>query len=186
MKQPGGTLARHYGVGTKRHPRDLYTEPVNATLALLDRVSFSTPIWDPARGRGNILKACRKRGLLAFGTDIDEDKDFFSLYAETISGAAEAMICNPPYCHATRWLVRARELMGTRKIALFLRLQFLEGLRRGELFRGAHRPQHIFVFSGRVGLQREDGTCHDGGMMPYAWFIWEGEAKTTNVDWIAP
>ena len=83
-----------------------------------------------------------------------------------------AIITNPPYKIALKFIEKALDISdeGT-KIAMFLKLTFLEGKRRKPLFRD------------------NDGDFtaipNNGNAIAYAWFVWEKSYKgETVVDWI--
>jgi ABC-type cobalamin/Fe3+-siderophores transport system ATPase subunit len=69
------------------------------------------------------------------------------------------------------------------KIAMFLKLTFLEGQGRRDLFKNTP-PQTVYVSSAR--LQCGKNGCFDGtSMVAYAWFVWvKGEYSPTHIKWI--
>ena len=73
------------------------------------------------------------------------------------------------------------------KIAVFLKLTFLEGKRRKPFFRD-NPPRKIHVFSSRASVAKDgDFTAipNNGNAIAYAWFVWEKSYKgETVVDWI--
>ena len=74
--RPRGTLEIMHGgaAGHRRDRRDLYTEPVAVTSALLAIERFPEPVLDPACGTGNILAALRRAGHQDVrGTDASTD-----------------------------------------------------------------------------------------------------------------
>ena len=97
------------------------------------------------------------------------------------------MITNPPYKFAQRFVEHALNITNTNaKVAMFLRIQFLEGKARRKLF-DACPPKTIYVASSRLqcalngdfeGLKASSAVC-------YAWFVWKkGYTGYTVVKWI--
>jgi hypothetical protein len=77
------------------------------------------------------------------------------------------------------------------KIAMFLKLQFLEGQARKELFL-TNPPKVVYVSSSRLGCAKNGDfkTGKNGELMiesavAYAWFVWEkGFKGATIIKWI--
>ena len=60
------------------------------------------------------------------------------------------IITNPPYKYAKEFIYKALELIPTgNKVAMFLRVQFLESKGRYELWK-SNPPKKILVFSGSM------------------------------------
>jgi hypothetical protein len=71
-----------------------------------------------------------------------------------------------------------------RKVAMFLRLLFLEGKARRALFE-ANPPKTIYVASGRLKCMLNGIDNMGGSAVAYAWFVWEkGYKGNTIVKWI--
>lgn len=71
---------------------------------------------------------------------------------------------------------------------MFLKVQFLEGKARRELFR-SHPPKVVYVSSSRLlcapNGDFEHATKNGGSAVAYAWFVWEkGFKGDTVVKWI--
>ena len=87
------------------------------------------------------------------------------------------IITNPPYKHAQRFIEKALELIPAgNKVAMFLKVQFLEGKARKKLFT-KHPPKTIYVSSSRLlcakNAEFERMKKGGGSAVAYAWFIWE-------------
>ena len=54
---------------------------------------------------------------------------------------------------------------------MFLKIQFLEGKKRRELFR-KYPPKTIYVATKRLGCAKS-GETFTAGAVCYAWFVWE-------------
>ena len=94
------------------------------------------------------------------------------------------IITNPPYKYATEFVLKALEL-SNRKVAMFLKIQFLETKKRWELLFKEHPPKKVCVFVKRINCFRNDDRSNRQSAVCYAWFIWDkcydGE---TIVEWI--
>lgn len=99
------------------------------------------------------------------------------------------IITNPPYKYAKEFVEKALNTIPTgNKVAMLLKLLFLEGKARKELFR-KYPPKHVYVFSGRIMCAKngefEKMKAGGGSAIAYAWFIWEkGYDGKPTLDWI--
>ena len=78
--------------------------------------------------------------------------------------------------------------MDSTKVAMFLKLQFLEGKARKELFL-KHPPKTIYVSSSRLLCAKngdfEGMRAGGGSAVAYAWFVWEkGYKGRPRIKWI--
>lgn len=70
------------------------------------------------------------------------------------------------------------------KVAMFLKLQFLEGKSRRKLFETAP-PARIYVASGRLNCAPNGDFTNAGSALAYAWYVWEkGFVGKPTIDWI--
>ena len=96
------------------------------------------------------------------------------------------IITNPPYKYAQEFVQHALDisLEGT-KIAMFLKIQFLEGGGRYKLFM-ENPPKHVYVFSKRVVCAMNGWfDKFDGSAFAYCWFVWEkGFKGEPTLRWI--
>lgn len=169
------------GQGKNRAPRDFYPTPPHATDALMKREKFVGTIWEPACGDGAMLDVIRKYHP-AVGTDIVSGIDFLKENALR----ADNIITNPPYNLAEQFIAHAKN-RSTRKIAMLLKLAFLEGRRRYAMFQDKQFPlKTVYVFSKRITFhpQKLDDK-KTGGMIAFAWFVWDAEyCGPTTIEWI--
>lgn len=126
-----------------------------------------------------------------FSTDLvnrgygDRIVDFFDWKAPVTGD----IITNPPYKYAREFVEHALELIGEgHKVAMFLKLTFLEGKARRALF-DTYPPKRIYVASGRLLCAKngdfEKMKAGGGSAVAYAWFVWEkGYTGDTVVKWI--
>ena len=92
------------------------------------------------------------------------------------------IITNPPFKNALEFAEKAVEL-ARYKVALLLKLSFLEGVARRDFFRG-YPPEKVWVFSQRQALMK-NGEAYSSGMLALAWFIWsKGNIESPAIGWI--
>ena len=166
----------------ERQPEDLYVTDPKAVEALLAVEGFDRMIWEPCVGLGHISGVLEKHGHEVWKSDIvdrigNERLDFLSC-AENWDGD---IITNPPYKYAQRFVEKALGCVGEgRKVAMLLKLLFLEGLERRKLFERTP-PRRIWVFSKRVSCAKNGDfeRCGNGAVC-YAWFVWERNGSNGN------
>ena len=69
---------------------------------------------------------------------------------------------------------------------MLCRINFLEGVARGKMFKNTPLKT-VYVFSRRITFTNPDTKkkSHGGGMLAFAWFIWEnGYNKKPQIEWI--
>lgn len=173
----------------ERQKNDYYaTEPLAARL-LMSVEKFSPFIWECACGEGHLSKEFEKAGYTVYSTDIVDRgfgnvKDF--LQTEEPPSPQFDIITNPPYKYAKQFVEHALDISSKgRKVAMFLRVQFLEGKSRKELFK-KYPPKTIYVSSSRLKCARNgEFEKFQSSATAYAWFIWEkGYTGDTVVKWI--
>ena len=89
-------------------------------------------------------------------------------------GIVRDIITNPPYKYAKEFVEKAMEVsQDGSKIAMFLKLQFLEGKARRELFK-KYPPKTVYVSSKRIKCAKNgDFDSISSSAVAYAWFVWE-------------
>ena len=90
-----------------------------------------------------------------------------------------------PYKYASEFVEHALDIsMDSVKVAMFLKIQFLESKKRRELFK-KYPPKKIYVFTNRMNCGKNGVFGKESSAVCYAWFIWEkGYTGLPNVDWI--
>lgn len=163
-------------VGRKENTKlDFYETPAWATQALLDRERFSESVWEPACGAGAMVEVLEDNGYEVFATDIQLGENFF-----TLGKRSRDIITNPPFNQAEKFVYHALEVGGN-KVAMFLKLTFLESARRYKLFKETPL-ETVYVFSKRVNLYPfGKEKTKNSGTIAFAWFVWnkkyQGEPK---------
>lgn len=154
-------------------PNDYYATEPRALKLLLEQESFSKNIWEPACGEGHLSKVLEAKGHNVYSTDLIDrgygagGVDFLS-ETKTFDGD---IITNPPYKHGKEFVEKALELIQPgNKVAMFMKLTFLEGQSRRDLFNN-RPPQTVYVSSARLQCGK-NGVFIGQSAVAYAWFIW--------------
>ena len=105
----------------------------------------------------------------------------FLMENEYSKGEIQNIITNPPYSIANSFLKRALSI-ATEKVAFLMRLQYLQGLERTDIFE-KHRLR-VHVFRRRVPFTMPDGTIRR--MVAYAWYVFDltSTEKLITLDYI--
>lgn len=175
---------------TKREEYDYYaTDPI-ALEKLLDMETFSENVWECACGEGHLSKVLEKHGYNVFSTDLinrgfgQGGIDFL----ESDMAFDGDIITNPPYKYAIEFVEHAIETVTDgHKVVMLLRLQFLEGKSRRELF-DRYPPKVLYISTGRINCCKNGNFSKEqrknNSAQAYAWFIWEKQYKgETIVKW---
>ena len=187
----GNASVRNCNIRKNTSDHDYYATDPKAVELLLEQETFYQYIWEPACGEGHMSEVLKAHGYNVRSTDLidrgygEGGIDFLKLTKEDLKkDFPRDIITNPPYKYAKEFVKHALELsMDGTKIAMFLKLTFLEGQKRRELFRN-NPPRVVYVASGRLECAL-NGAFTDKSMVAYAWFIWEkGYNGTTQIKWI--
>lgn len=156
-----------------RELNDFYPTPPEGTEALLQVETFDGPIWEPACGNGAISEVLKTHGYEVISTDLvdrgygETGIDFLMEYKPL----APNIITNPPYKLARPFIEKSLSLT-TGKVAMLCRLAFLEGASRKEFFEQSPLAR-VWVFSKRLSIYRRGEEMKSGGMVAFAWYVWE-------------
>ena len=189
------TLGASNHTANEREGNDYYaTDPI-AIDKLLDAVKLPRIIWECACGEGHLSKRLEDRGKWVMSTDLVDYGYGFGgidfLKTNTLIWDTErcAIVTNPPYKYAKEFVEHSLKLLKKGDMCcMFLKLTFLEGKARRELFKSTP-PRQVLVFSERVLCAKngEFQRMKDGGgsAVAYAWFVWKkGYKGKTTVEWI--
>lgn len=172
---------------------DFYATPPRATEALLKLEAFSENIWEPCCGGGHMAKVLTAHGYQVKATDLI-DRGYGKSGIDFLNQSEKVnadIITNPPYIQAQAFVEHAVSLVTPgHKVAMFLRLVFLETQARKTLFE-KYPPARIHISSSRLGCAKNgefkvkpDGELYCPSSVVYAWFIWEaGYTGPTIIDW---
>lgn len=185
------------GKGSRdRVENDYYATPRNSTLSLLEKETFKGTILEPCVGGGHIAEVLEKvEGVeKVIGVDIVDrgykDTIVTDYMSFCTSDQIDHVVTNPPYAIAQKFLEKSMEVVRNKgKIAMFLKIQFLEGKARKEMFE-KYPPKKIYVFSERQNPLRNGSPVDETGKkwnstMCFAWFVWEkGFTGKPEVEWL--
>lgn len=166
----------------ERENDDYYATDPKALEIFLDKIEkdgikLHKNIWECACGEGHLSKVLESRGYKVWSTDLVDrgygsgNTDFLKSIPDSWCGD---VLTNPPYKYAKEFVEKALEVtrIGTYTV-MFLKIQFLEGQRRRELFK-RYPPKYVYVNSTRQ-------ICYINGDMSrkmssascYCWFVWQ-------------
>jgi hypothetical protein len=174
----------------KERPGDRYDTPHEAVWALVRAESLPEHIWEPACGKGNIVKVLRDSGHNVTATDLNNrgcpdslDRVDFLLPCKV---ECDAIVTNPPFSLAEEFVATALDRAPT--VIMLLRLAFMESVRRTPILEG-RGLKRIHVFRKRLPMMhREDwqGRRATSGMA-FAWFVWDrshaGSTVIERISW---
>jgi hypothetical protein len=165
----------------QRHPHsergaDCYSTPPVAAEALLRVEPTPHCVWEPAVGRGPIVKVLREHGHAVIASDVADygfplhfKRDFLG---ETKAPAGvEAIVTNPPFRFAEQFVAHALDLSPL--VIMLLRLAFLESARRTPILEGRGLAR-VHVFRKRLPMMHRagwEGRKANSGMA-FGWFVW--------------
>lgn len=182
-----------------RQEEDFYATEPKALSIFLDKlkedgIELAKNLWEPSCGQGHLSKELEQRGYEVLSTDlidrgygeggIDFLDDFLINRSEYFEGD---IITNPPFKLAEKFVEKGMERLYTNgnKLILFLKIQFLEGQKRKELFK-KYPPKYVYCNSARQ-LCAKDGEFekYTATTQFYAWYVWEkGFTGETIIRWI--
>lgn len=189
----GGNAAVFKTIGASNHANgdrqrdDYYATEPKATEWLCKLEKFEGKILEPACGEGHISEVLRRAGYEVISRDMadrgyGEVTDFLAEENRWFDGN---IVTNPPYKFAREFVEKALSIIPEgKKVAMFLKLTFLEGKARKALFR-LQPPCRVWVSSSRLKCAiNGDFSLTNGGAIAYAWFVWEkGYKGDTIVRW---
>ena len=190
----------------EREATDFYATDPECIDDLFEVEQFGDTILEPCCGSGNLSKRMEELGKTVISTDLYDHGygktgvDFF-----TYKDIDYDIITNPPYMCQTEFVDHALKVLRPgRKMALFLKIQFLEGQERLEKIFNQKKLKTIYVYSKRVACYKnderyqknEDGTFildKDGNKKKigsaacYCWFIFDTDyIGFPTLRWIVP
>ncbi len=193
MKDNSKTAYRRIGASnhseSERETNDFYATEPKALELLLELEKFDDLVWEPACGKGHLSEVLIKNGYIVISTDLIDRGygkggiDFLQL-EETTKFFGD-IITNPPYSKAKEFVEKALNIIcDGNRVAMFLKLTFLESKSRRELFENTP-PEYIYVSSSRLQCAKngdfESYSKGTGTAIAYGWFIWRkgfnGEPK---------
>jgi hypothetical protein len=154
---------------------DLYETPPVAVEALLRVEKIPQRVWEPAAGKGAIVRVLRDQGHEVVASDVFDygGLDFIGdfLAQEKMPDGCEAILTNPPFQIAEKFVAHALELAPI--VILLLRLAFYESNRRTPILEGRGLVR-IHQFRKRLPMMHRDEWAGRRGnsAMAFAWYVW--------------
>lgn len=212
MSEPALNMAtgnRVHAVSTRGD--DLYETPPEAVRALLSVEPVPLTVWEPACGRGAIVRVLRASGRAVVATDLvdyacEDSKARIDFLMETKApDGVPAIVTNPPFKNADEFVAHSISLVP--EVYMLLRVAFLEGLRwydeayvretiaPKEAWRALDLQRHlarVWVFAPRLDMMHRDGW--DGPKsssgMAFAWFVFHRGSQRlrgpARIGWLNP
>lgn len=172
----------------EREKYDFYATDPMALEKLLKLESFQN-VWECACGQGHLSEVLKKNFIHGKSSDYvnrgyGEIQDFLSIDVTEWNGD---IVTNPPFIYAIEFVKKAMSIIPTgNKVAMFLRIQFLETAERREFFK-IFPPKTIYVASKRIMCALNGDfvtTTKKGSAACYCWIIWEkGYNQETILKW---
>lgn len=176
------------GIIKDRHSEDYYaTDPIAAEW-LLKLETFSPNIWECACGAGHLSKVFEKHGYNVRSTDLiyrGYGKGGIDFLSPTITHWKGDIITNPPFKYAEQFVRKAMSIIEEgNKLALFLRILFLESKARKKLFK-KYPPKVVYISSSRIKCGKNGNfDIYTSSAQAYAWFVWvKGYKGDTIIKW---
>ena len=159
-KSTFGSLGASNHTEKDREVHDFYATSPKAIDALLSKEELPKNIWECACGGGHLSEVLEKYGYSVTSTDL-VDRGYGVGGVDFLKQAAMFdgdIVTNPPYKYAKEFIEKALKLIPSgNKVAMFLKVQFLEGKARKKLF-SEHPPKIIYVSSSRL-LCAKNAVC---------------------------
>ena len=177
----------------ERVENDFYATDPLAVEMLMDKYKFNEGSFlEPCVGNGNISSAIKEKfpNSQVVGIDLVDRGYPNTIIHDFITYETEEkfdnIITNPPYSLGMEFVEKGMELLNDNgKMAMFLKIQFLEGAKRTEMFE-KYPPKYIYVFTKRMATWNNGQPTDEKGKrwattMCHAWFIWEKGSKTEPI-----
>lgn len=173
-------------------PGDRYDTAPPAVHALMSVEKLPHYIWEPAAGKGNIVKVLRAAGHHVIATDIRKrgcpDATLTNFLDPQETYLADCILTNPPYSYATEFISRSLGLAPL--VIMLLRLNYLEGgtpktAAGRERARVLDKLSRVHVFSNRLPMMHRAGWKgpRASSAIAFAWYVWDRDHKgPTTID----
>lgn len=160
-----------------RAEHDYYsTDPRAAEWLLKLEPELSDNIWECACGEFALSDVFSKAGKSIRNSDIVarrdgiEELDFLSC-TEPVHNTD--IVTNPPFKYAKEFIEKAISLVDDgRFVCMFLKITFLEGKTRKQLFK-ENPPVRVWVSSSRLNCWLNGINTGSSSATCYAWFVWQ-------------
>ena len=179
----------------ERQNDDFYATDPHALEILLkafnrDGIELHKYIWECACGEGHLSNVLEKNGYITTNTDLVDrgyKNNFQQLNFLTTNTIFDGdILTNPPYKYAKEFVEHALNVLKDGYYCImFLKIQFLEGQARLNLFR-KYPPKYVYVNSARqLCAMNGEFDKYKSTAICYCWFIWEkGYKGEPIIRWI--
>jgi hypothetical protein len=177
------TLGASSHTEEEREVNDWYSTHPKAVELLCKLEKFEGPILEPFCGDGCISKELEKHGYIVTSTDLIDRGygkggiDFFTYWNKWDGN----IISNPPYSLALECTENSLNIIPEdKKVAMFLKIQFLEGKERRKFF-DKDPPIRVWVATSRlVCAKNSDFEKYKSSAVCYCWYIWCRKTQKEN------
>lgn len=189
----------------EREATDFYSTDPDCVKDILELEQFGNKVLEPCCGSGNISKVLEDAGYAVTSTDLyNHGYGTTGVNLFTYKNIDADIITNPPFGIVTEFIEHMLDnLKSGHKMALFLKLQFLEGQDRYKKVFTRKNLKTVYLYTKRVAcyknnemyLKNEDGTFKldkDGNKMKipsavaYAWYVFEADYQGDPIiKWIS-
>ena len=185
-----GTSLSGTSMSRERVENDYYATPPESTIALLEREKFFGGILEPCCGEGHISEVLKNYGYEVISNDLVDRGygEFNEDYLKATELKADNVVTNPPFKYAKEFIEKSLHDT-TGKVAMFCKIQLLEGVSRREMFENTPLKT-VYVFTKRQNPLRNGSPVDENGKkwastMCFAWFVWEhGYEGKPSIEWI--
>lgn len=177
-------LGARNGAKNSREENDFYaTHPMSTRIFLdaleRDGIKLSNQIWEMACGEGHMSEVFKEYGHEVYSSDlIDRNYGDVKDFLECNTPVDADLFTNPPFKDSLKFAYKGNELLTEGHLfGLFLKLQFLEGKARRQLFE-QYPPKYIYVYSNRqLCSKNADFENYHAKTLSFGWFLWEKNFK---------
>lgn len=189
------------GAKSEREQNDFYATSPDTVEMLLKQLSkdnliLNHNIWECACGAGHISKVLLKHGYNVLSSDIVNryvlcvPHDFLKVKPGDFPLINTDILTNPPYKEAEQFILHALDLIEPGcKVIMYLKIQFLEGIRRFNSIYKNYPPKYVYIHSTRQSVAKDgdfEKHCKSSNTVCYIWAIWEkGNTNEPVLRWIA-
>lgn len=176
----------------EREVMDYYATSPQALELLLEKEQFNKNVWECACGELHLSNVLKESGYNVRSSDIVDRLHNGTIEIVDFLNCDEKwdgdIITNPPYKYAQKFVEKALEVIPDgNKVAMFLKLTFLESKVRRELF-DKSPFKTLYVSSSRVQCAKNgDFDKYKNGAgtaVAYGWYIWEkGFTGIPQIKW---
>jgi len=166
---------------TEREGNDYYATPPYALKKLLDVIDFPLPkkIWEPCVGGEHLSRVLENRGYDVRKSDIinytgNKDIEILDFLSCKETNVDRTIITNPPYKFAYEMTNKMLNVIAEGQYVIqFLKISFLEGQKRRELF-DRKCLKYVYISSSRITCALNgDYDRYKESAVGYAWYVWK-------------